>query len=198
MEGTGLIFQSMIHVVSGCMFSGKTEELIRLVRRAQYADLKTIVFKPEVDTRSSSRVKSHVETTWPALNVSSPEEILHVVNGPGEKDRRCDVVGIDEAQFFDVGVVKVVERLVDQDVKVIVAGLDMDFLGRPFGPMPYLLSMADTVTKLTAVCMKCKTAGATHTQRLIDGEPAGADSPLVLIGSDDSYEARCRDCHVIG
>lgn len=193
-----MIFQSMIHVVTGCMFSGKTEELIRLVRRARYADLKTVVFKPEVDTRSSSRVKSHVETTWPAVNVSEPEQILHFVNGQSGDDRRCDVVGIDEAQFFNMAIVDVVEQLVRRDVKVIVAGLDMDFLGRPFGPMPYLLSMADTVTKLTAVCMRCKAAGATHTQRLIDGKPAGADSPLVLIGSADSYEARCRDCHVIG
>src|SRR5690625_3613895 len=102
MEGSNVIFQSAIHVVTGCMFSGKTEELIRLVRRAQYAELKTIVFKPEVDTRSASRVKTHGETTWPAVNVATPQQILDVVNGRGEDGRRCDVVGIDEAQFFDM------------------------------------------------------------------------------------------------
>lgn len=193
-----LIFQSMIHVVTGCMFSGKTEELIRLIRRAQYAELNTLVFKPMVDTRSSKEVQTHSENTWPAFNVTHPEEILTIVDGVNGAARRCDVVGIDEAQFFEQGVVDVVQQLTATDVKVIVAGLDMDFLGRPFGPMPYLLAMADTVTKLTAVCMCCKTAGATHTQRLIDGIPADADSPLVLIGSEDSYEARCRACHTVG
>lgn len=193
-----MILQSMIHVVTGCMFSGKTEELIRLIRRAQYADLNTIVFKPQIDTRSSESVKSHAATAWPATNVMEPEQILTVVNGVNGQTRRCDVVGIDEAQFFDPAVVDVVGKLTEDGIKVIVAGLDMDFLGRPFGPMPDLLAMADTVTKLTAVCMCCKTAAATHTQRLIDGEPAGIDSPLVLIGSQDSYEARCRRCHAIG
>jgi len=180
------------------MFSGKTEELIRLIRRAQYADLNTIVFKPQIDTRSSETVQSHSATTWPAMNVEKPEQILTAVNGTVDGSRRCDVVGIDEAQFFDRAVVDVVGQLTEDGIKVIVAGLDMDFLGRPFGPMPELLAMADTVTKLTAVCMDCKTAAATHTQRLIDGQPAGLDSPLVLIGSQDSYEARCRNCHAIG
>lgn len=192
-----MIFQSMIHVVAGCMFSGKTEEVIRLIRRAQYADLNTIVFKPKIDTRSSKSVQSHGETMWPAVNVAEPEEILAVINSADKAAKRCDVVGIDEAQFFDLSIVDVIAQLTERGIKVIVAGLDMDFLGRPFGPMPYLLAMADTVTKLTAVCMCCKTAGATHTQRLIDGVPAGSDSPLVLIGSGDSYEARCRACHVV-
>lgn len=180
------------------MFSGKTEEIIRLIRRAQYADLNTIVIKPQVDTRSSGSVQSHVETTWPAVNVVAPEDIVPIVNGVEGDGVGYDVVGIDEAQFFDMSVVDVVQRLSEDGIQVIVAGLDMDFLGRPFGPMPYLLAMADTVTKLTAVCMRCKTAGATHTQRLIDGSPAGPESPLVLIGSEDSYEARCRECHAIG
>lgn len=134
-----MIFQSMLHVVSGCMFSGKTEELIRLIRRARYADLNTLVFKPQLDTRSPESVESHVENTWPALNVDDPREILAVVNGRDGRGGGCDVVGIDEAQFFDLSIVGVVQELIGMDVKVIVAGLNMDFLGRPFGPMPYLL-----------------------------------------------------------
>lgn len=186
----------MLHVVTGCMFSGKTEELIRLIRRAEYADLETVIFKPTLDTRSANHVRSHGATSWPAVNVDEPREILTRVNGGG--GRRFDVVGIDEAQFFDGTIVDVVRELIGHGSRVIVAGLNMDFLGRPFGPMPTLMAMADTITKLTAVCMACKTAAATHTQRLIDGRPAGADSPLVLIGSEDAYEARCRACHQIG
>lgn len=176
-------------VITGSMFSGKTEELIRLVRRSLYARRKVQVFKHALDTRSeTSEVKSHNGLLYEAVAVSSSEELFERI------DHTTDVVAIEEVQFFDERVVEVCRRLADGGYDVIAAGLDMDFRGQPFGPMPSLLAEADDVLKLHAICARCG-RDAARTQRLVDGEPAPASSPTILVGAEESYEARCRHCH---
>lgn len=172
-----------VEVVCGCMFSGKTEELIRRLNRARIARQKLQVFKPAIDTRyGEAVVTSHNKTSMDSIPVSRSEDILlHLFDS-------TRVVGIDEAQFFDEGIVQVVERLALRGIRVIVAGLDMDYLGRPFGPMPQLLSIAEQVTKLSAVCTVCG-APATRSHR------NAASEDTVLLGAQDSYEARCRAHH---
>lgn len=172
-----------VEVICGCMFSGKTEELIRRMTRAQIARQKLQVFKPAIDDRYGKEfVASHNQNRIDSLPVHSSEEILHrLVDG-------TRVVGIDEAQFFDHGLVEVVERLALRGIRVVIAGLDMDFRGQPFGPMPQLLAIAEQVTKLSAICVVCG-APATHSQRI-----SGSDE-TVLVGAQDSYEARCRAHH---
>ena len=170
-----------IEVICGSMFSGKTEELIRRLRRAEFAKQRVEIFKPGVDTRyDATDVVSHEGTTIRSTPVPSSSNLLLLAN-----DIR--VVGIDEAQFFDMGLPAVCEQLANSGVRVIIAGLDMDFQGRPFGPMPQLMAIAEYVDKTLAICMRCG-APANRTQRL------GGSRDRVSVGGADQYEARCRRC----
>jgi len=178
-----------IEVICGSMFSGKSEELIRRIKRARYAKQKVQVFKPLMDNRySNNDVVSHDGSSEKAINIEHPEDILNYIENDTE------VVAIDEVQFFDNNLVDVCQKLADQGYRVITAGLDTDFRGNPFGATPFLMAVAEYVDKLHAICMKCGSP-ASRTQRLIDGKPAPIDGPLVLIGARESYEARCRHCH---
>lgn len=183
--------EGWIEVICGCMFAGKTEELIRRVHVLSYAKKKIKVFKPQIDDRYSKEdIVSHSGDRIPCFSVSKAIEILKYI----ETD--TEVVAIDEVQFFDDLIIDVCEYLADQGLRVMVAGLDKDFRGEPFGVMPDLLTRAEFVTKLTAVCAKCG-APATRTQRLVNGEPASFESDIVLVGSNEHYEPRCRHCHEI-
>ncbi len=178
-----------VEVVCGSMFSGKTEELIRRVKRAQIARQKVQVFKPLIDTRyASGQVASHNGALHAAIPVNSSNELERLV----EPD--TTVVAIDEAQFFDHEVVDLCKRLAGRGVRVIAAGLDLDFRGEPFGPMPHLMAEAEMVDKLQAICVVCG-APASRTQRLINGQPATYDNPIIMVGAKENYEARCRHCH---
>ena len=180
-----------VEVICGSMFSGKTEEMIRRVRRAQIAKQKVQVFKPAIDTRYAvEQVKSHNGLGHDAIPAATLAEILANI----EPD--TTVIGIDEIQFFDMDVIQMVRQLADRGVRVIAAGLDMDFRGEPFGPMPQLMSEAEHVDKLHAICVVCG-ADASRTQRLINGRPALYDDPIILVGGSESYEARCRHCHEV-
>ncbi len=180
-----------IEVICGSMFSGKTEELIRRLRRAEIAKQKVQVFKPAIDDRyHAERVTSHNGADFEAIPVNSEEAILQVM------DEDTTVVAIDEVQFFSPSVIDICETLASQGKRVICAGLDMDFRGVPFGPMPAILSRAELVDKLHAICVVCGEE-ASRTQRLIDGKPAAYDDPIVLVGADEVYEARCRECHQV-
>jgi thymidine kinase len=186
----GILQQGMVEVVCGSMFSGKTEELMRRLKRAQYAKQKIQVFKPVIDQRYSvDHVQSHDANRIMSTPVTSAKEILEKI------DDNTRVVGIDEAQFFDDGIVEVAQKLAYRGTKVICAGLDMDFRGQPFGPMPKLLAIAESVTKLSAVCVVCG-AAATRSQRMIaEPDESPASQEQVLVGAHDYYEARCRFCH---
>lgn len=174
-----------IEVVCGSMFSGKTEELIRRLKRAKIANQKVEIFKPKVDIRyHETDVVSHDENAIASTPVESSLNILLMVND-------ATVVGIDEAQFFDNQLVYVCEKLASKGIRVIVAGLDMDYLGKPFGPMPNLMATAEYVTKVHAICMVCGDL-ANHSFRKI------ADGNLVMLGEKDTYEARCRNCFNTG
>jgi len=180
-----------IELICGSMFSGKTEELIRRTRRAVIAKQRVEVFKPVIDTRyDAERVTSHNGVDFEARPVESSRDILASV-AP-----ETTVVAIDEVQFFDEGVVEVCEKLAESGKRVICAGLDLDFRGEPFGPMPALLAHAEEVSKLHAICVICGEE-ASRTQRLIEGRPAAYDDPIVLVGAAEVYEARCRQCHAI-
>lgn len=180
-----------IEVICGCMFSGKSEELIRRVRRAEIARQRTQVFKPAIDTRYGyDTVNSHSGAHVSATPVRSATDI-EAACLPGTQ-----VVAIDEVQFLDEGLVELCERLAGGGKRLILAGLDQDFRGEPFGPIPQLLARAEEVTKLSAICMECG-APATRTQRLINGKPASARDPIVLVGASEAYQARCRGCHVV-
>lgn len=173
-----------IEVIAGCMFSGKTEELIRRLRRAKIAKLNVKIFKPKIDNRySASEIVSHSEQSLPSIIVENPFEIL-------DHSEDAQVIGVDEAQFFSKEIVDVVNKLADQGKRVIVAGLDQDFRGIPFEPMPQLLAIAEYITKTLAICVNCGNP-ADRTQRKI------VSSERVLVGATDSYEARCRKCHYI-
>jgi len=164
------------------MFSGKSEELIRRIRRASIARKRVQVFKPAIDTRySAGEIVTHGDVRMPCEDVSSASEILKKI------DPQTEVIGIDEANFFGQELVEAAGQLADCGRVVIIAGLDMDFLGRPFAPMPELLAIAESITKLLAVCMRCG-APANHSQRLV------ASDALILVGAGDCYEARCRRC----
>jgi thymidine kinase len=170
-----------IEVVCGSMFSGKTEELIRRVNRAKIAGQKVEIFKPSLDTRYHDvDVTSHNENRVVATPVEGPLNILLMQNN-------ATVVAIDEAQFFDDGLVYVVENLASKGVRVIIAGLDMDYMGKPFGPMPKLMAVAEYVTKVHAICVTCGDL-ATHSFRKVN------NSSLIMLGEQDTYEARCRYC----
>lgn len=180
-----------IEVITGCMFSGKSEELIRRLKRARIAKLQVQVFKPSIDTRFSNiEVVSHTGEKIQAEAVSSSIEILNKLSST------INVVGIDEAQFYDMEIIKVVREISRKGIRVILAGLDMDFRGEPFGPMGNLMAIADEVTKLHAICMVCGEE-ATMTQRLIDGKSAKYTDPVVLIGASERYEARCKLHHYV-
>jgi thymidine kinase len=174
------------------MFSGKTEELIRRVRRAQIARQKVQVFKPSLDDRYVlEKVTSHNGMGLDANLITEALEILDLV----EPDTA--VVAIDEVQFFDWTIAQVCNTLAENGKRVIVTGLDMDFRGEPFGPMPLLMAEAERVDKLSAICVVCG-APASRTQRLIDGQPASYDDPVIMVGASEVYEARCRHCHRVG
>ncbi|PJF31791.1 MAG: thymidine kinase [Candidatus Thermofonsia Clade 1 bacterium] len=180
-----------IEVICGSMFSGKTEELIRRVRRAQIARQTVQVFKPMIDTRyGATRITSHNGQDFEALPCADSAEIA------ARLAPETTVVAIDEAQFFDRGIVALAERLANRGLRVIIAGLDLDFRAEPFGAMPDLMCLAEEVTKLHAICMVCGEP-ATRSQRLVNGEPARYDDPVILIGAQERYEARCRYHHVV-
>lgn len=180
-----------VEVICGSMFSGKSEELIRRVRRATYANLVVRVFKPAIDNRyEKDAVVSHNGTSIIARPIKNVEELMEHI------DEKVDIVGIDEAQFFSESVVTIVEQLANKGIRVIVAGLDTDFRGEPFGPMPKLMALSESVTKLNAICPICGSP-ASRTQRLIDGKPASYNDPIILVGASESYEPRCRHHHEV-
>ena len=171
-----------IEVITGSMFSGKTEELIRRLRRAQFAGLKVEIFKPSLDKRySETRVVSHDDKSIISTPVDNASAILLLA---GE----CDVVGIDEAQFFDVSIVEVCNKLADDGIRIVIAGLDMDFMGKPFGPMPALLAIAEYVTKVHAICMRCGNLAQYSFRK-------SEEAQVVLLGEKNLYEPLCRNCY---
>lgn len=173
-----------IEVIAGCMFSGKTEELIRRLRRAKIAKQSVKIFKPKIDSRySKENIVSHSEQSLPSTIIDSPQEIL-------ELSKEAQVIGIDEAQFFSNDLVSVVNELANNGKRVIIAGLDQDYTGKPFEPIPQLLAVSEYITKTLAICVECGNP-ADKTQRKI------VSSERVLVGAMDSYEARCRKCHYI-
>ena len=181
-----------VHVICGCMFCGKTDEMLRLLRRFSIAGRRVLLVKPRLDTRTDDlTVVSRSGAQHHAIAVDDSAEIVAAAHD-------ADIVAIEEGQFFDERLPDVVEQLADAGKQVIVTGLDRDFRGIPFGSMPRLMALADQVTKLTAICMVCGEP-ATRTQRLIDGRPAPAESPLIVIGGmgDEAYEARCRQHHEV-
>ena len=172
-----------IEVISGCMFSGKTEELIRRLRRAQIAKQTVMIFKPKIDNRySTSHIVSHSEQSLISTVIDNPSEILQL-------GKDAQVIGIDEAQFFSPDLVNVCEKLADSGKRVLVAGLDQDYRGKPFAPVPELLAVAEYITKTLAICMVCGNP-ADRTQRITKQQE------LVVVGARDVYEARCRKCFV--
>lgn len=176
-----------VEIICGSMFSGKTEELLRRLKRAQIARQKVQIFKPALDTRfGTEHIQSHDANRILSRPVEKARDILRLV------DDNTRVVGIDEAQFFDETIVDVAQKLAYRGVRVIVAGLDMDFQGLPFGPMPKLLAVAEQVTKLSAVCVICGNP-ATRSQRIAG--PSGPNAPRIAVGAKEMYEARCRFCH---
>jgi thymidine kinase len=180
-----------LEVVCGPMFSGKSEELIRRLRRAEIAGQRALIVKPAIDDRHDvGHVVSHAGAKMRAVTAATSREVYRLAHG-------YDAVGIDEVQFFDAGIVAAIASLVDNDVRVVAAGLAQDFRGLPFGAMPTLLCVAEFVDKLEAICHRCG-GPATMTQRLVDGEPAPFDGDTIQVGALDSYEARCRACHFVG
>lgn len=180
-----------IECITGSMFSGKSEELIRRLRRGVYAKQKVIVFKPTIDDRyHKEKIVSHNGNAIEAINITEAKEIeQHDLSD-------VDIIGIDEIQFFDRTVVEIAQSLAKKGYRVITAGLDMDFKGEPFDPVPEMLAVSEHITKLQAVCAVCG-ASSSRTQRLIDGRPAKYDDPIIMVGANESYEPRCRAHHVI-
>jgi thymidine kinase len=183
-----------IEVVTGSMFSGKTEEVLRRLRRAEIAGQEVAVFKPAVDDRyGETTVGSHVGRQWDASVVPSEGdgiwEIREQLNGE-------DVVAVDEANFFGPELVAVCQRLADDGRRVLVSGIDQTYRGEPFEPLPQLMAVAEYVDKLQAICSQCGEP-ATRNQRLVGGEPAHVDDPTIVVGAEESYEARCRNCHTL-
>ncbi|MGP4077179.1 thymidine kinase [Halobacillus sp. K22] len=180
-----------VEVICGSMFSGKSEELIRRVRRATFGNLTVRVYKPAVDDRyKEDAVVSHNGTSVMARPMRQSLDILNEVGA------EVDIVGIDEVQFFDEHIVEVAECLADRGIRVITAGLDTDFRGEPFGKMPELMALSESITKLNAICPICGSP-ASRTQRLIDGKPASYHDPIILVGASESYEPRCRHHHEV-
>jgi thymidine kinase len=183
--------EGSVELICGSMFSGKTEEMIRRLRRAKIARQKVQVFKPIIDTRyNHEKVTSHAGIDFDAMPVNSSADIIPNLKAD------TTVVGIDEAQFFDEGIPDVVEKLADRGIRVIVNGLDQNFRGDPFASMPILMAKADKVDKLQAICMVCGQP-ASRTQRLVNGKPAKYNDPIVIVGAAELYEARCRKHHQV-
>lgn len=181
-----------IECICGSMFSGKSEELLRRIKRGVIAKQKVLLFKPSIDNRyDENRVSTHNGNSYDSISIEKSSDILNFV-----KDTKYDIIGIDEIQFFDNDIVKIINKLADDGIRVIVAGLDMDFKAEPFHPMPEIMAISEMITKLHAVCNKCGKE-ASRSQRLINGKPAKYDDPVVVIGASESYEARCRHCHEI-
>jgi len=184
--------QGSLEVICGPMFSGKSEELIRRLRRAKIAQQTTITFKPHIDHRYGLEfVVSHNGSKVEARPLNNVHDIITIVN-----EVNASVIGIDEAQFFSQDIVSVICQLVNNNKRVIVAGLDLDFRGAPFGCIPLLLAVADKVSKLQAICTQCG-HDAHFTQRLVNGNPAKFDDPIIMIGAQEAYQARCRGCYSI-
>lgn len=180
-----------IEIICGSMFSGKTEELIRRVTRAQIARVKVQVFKPSIDTRyAEAKVASHGGALLSATPLETSDQLERSILPD------TSVVAIDEAQFFDIGITDVCRRLAERGIRVIVAGLDLDFRGEPFGPMPQLMAEAEEVDKVHAICVVCGSE-ASRSQRLINGVPSRYSDPIIVIGATETYEARCRQCHQV-
>lgn len=180
-----------IELITGPMFAGKSEELIRRVKTLSYAKMKIIAFKPAIDDRyDKTAISSHDGAKYEAYAIKNAKSIMELVKDDTQ------VVAIDEIQFFDNSIIYICEDLANRGMRVIAAGLDMDFKGEPFGPMPELLARAEFVTKLTAACTVCGCA-ATRTQRLINGEPANYFDPIIQVGAKENYEARCRKHHIV-
>ncbi len=178
-----------IEVITGSMFSGKTDELIRRLRRARIAKQKVQVFKPVIDNRYAvEKVTSHAGSEFEATPVAKAADILALIQPD------TTVVALDEAQFFEPGVIALCRQLAGRGLRVLAAGLDQDFRGEPFGPMPELLAIAEHVDKLHAICAECGEE-ASRTQRLINGQPAAYDDPIVVVGASEMYEARCSEHH---
>jgi thymidine kinase len=180
-----------VEVICGSMFCGKTDELIRRLRRATIARQKVQVFKPAIDGRYSlEKVTSHAGSEFAATPLASSQDVLARLEGD------TTVVAIDEAQFFDENIINVVDELAERGLRVIVAGLDLNFKGEPFGCMPVLMARAERVDKLQAICMVCGEP-ASRTQRLVNGKPARYDDPVIIVGAAELYEARCRTHHEV-
>lgn len=181
-----------LEVICGPMFSGKSEELIRRLRRAQIAKQDVAIFKHALDDRRGiEKISSHCGSTIDAHATASTDELYAIAS-----EHNISIIGIDEVQFFDKSIINVICKLLDDGKRVIVAGLDLDFRGVPFGPIPTLLAIADAITKLQAICTLCG-YDANFTQRLVDNKPARFDDPIILVGAQEAYQARCRDCYTI-
>ena len=188
-----------LHVIVGCMSSGKTDELLRLLRRAEIARRRVVLVRPDIDTRTPAEYaesRSHARFPSTLVARSDPGQVLALA-----RERDADMVGIEEAEFFEPGIVETVEALRSSGRHVIATGLNLDFAGRPFNSMPELLALADEITTLTAICMVCGET-ATRTQRLVNGQPAAIDDPLIVVGGLDrsaieTYEARCTRHHEV-
>ncbi len=191
-------FQSgHIEVVCGPMFSGKSEELIRRMKRVQISGKDFLIFKPAIDNRyDTSHVVSHDLRKLEANPIGTDRQSLqNLENFVDNSDPFVEVIGFDEANFFDPYIIELVEKWRKQGRRVVAAGLDLTFRGEPFGSMPQLLAIADYVDKLKAICMKCKNEAGTITQRIVNGLPARYSDPTILVGASESYEVRCRKCH---
>lgn len=181
-----------IEIIVGPMYAGKSEELIRRINRARIAELKVLAFKPKIDNRyNKDSITSHNGKQADCVAVDASQEILEYI-----KDKEYDLLAIDEVQFFDEGIVELCQLEADKGKRIICSGLDMDFRAEPFKVVPQLMSIAEHVSKLTAVCMVCKLP-ATRTQRLVNGQPAKYSDPIILVGAKEDYEARCRKCHEV-
>lgn len=186
-----LVKKGILEVICGPMFSGKSEELIRRLRRAKIAQQKVVSFNPRIDTRTALHsISSHNGASLEAITISDPLTI------PTHIPFDVEVVGIDEVQFFSPEIINVVFNLVENGKRVIVTGLNLDFRGVPFGTIPTFMAIADTITKLSAICIVCG-ADAYLTQRIVDGTPARYDDPVVKPGAQEAYQARCRSCHIV-
>lgn len=186
-----MLKKGSLEIICGSMFSGKTEELIRRINRARFARKKTVVFKPSIDTRKTLEcIVSHNNHKVSARAVESPQVILELIS------EDINLVAIDEIQFFSHEIINVIMQLIDNGKRVVVSGLDMDFRGKPFGCVPTLMALANTITKLTAICVSCG-SDAHFSQRLVNGIPAQYSDPTIQIGAEEHYQARCRTCFVI-
>lgn len=184
--------QGKLEVICGPMFSGKSEELMRRLRRAKIAQQKVVVFKPSLDNRYSvEKIVSHAGNSFDAHSIEAPEMLLSFID-----QNLPSVIGIDEVQFFSSSILTIICNLINTGHRVICAGLDLDFRGVPFGSIPTLLAIADTITKLSSICTPCGN-DAHFSQRLINGSPAKFNDPIIMVGAQEAYQARCRTCFSI-